>query len=127
MQQRGQKLQNKMDGRSPEALYCYPVFFSSVCRGCAAPADDLHLPEQSTHSHSLLPPCSGNAFLFPCRYARHKPLWITEWSSGGTGFENISGVPTRSMHDDYQMAAWVLAAVLNATDTPGTFLFRFWC
>ena len=48
-------------------------------------------------------------------HAPGKPLLITEWSSGSTSM--VNGTPP--LHDQWQMAAFVLAAVLNATDTPG--------
>jgi xylan 1,4-beta-xylosidase len=58
-----------------------------------------------------------------------KPLLITEWSSGGTGWVTLpDGSKVPPMHDEWQMAAWIVAAVLNATDTPGVSLaaYSYW-
>eukprot|EP01047_Picozoa_sp_COSAG01_P006656 COSAG01_NODE_244_length_20489_cov_21.366748_5_plen_1217_part_00 len=58
-----------------------------------------------------------------------KPLLITEWSSGGTGWVTLpDGNKAPPMHDEWQMAAWIIAAVLNATDTPGVSLaaYSYW-
>ena len=50
-----------------------------------------------------------------------KPLLITEWSSTPSSRDG-------GMHDSWQMAAFALAAVLNATDTEGIDLkaYSFW-
>ena len=58
-----------------------------------------------------------------------KPLLITEWSSGGTGWLMLpdeSKAPP--MHDEWQMGAWIIAAMLNVTDTPGIDLaaYSYW-
>lgn len=58
-----------------------------------------------------------------------KPLLITEWSSGATGWVKLEdGTKALSIHDDWQMAAWIFAAVLNATDTDGLSLsaYSYW-
>ena len=59
-----------------------------------------------------------------------KPLLITEWSSGGTGWVTLPDGVTKAppMHDSWRMGAWIIAAVLNATDTPGMNLaaYSYW-
>ena len=58
-----------------------------------------------------------------------KPLLITEWSSGGTGWVTLpDGSKAPPMHDEWEMGAWILGAVLNATDTPGIDLaaYSYW-
>jgi xylan 1,4-beta-xylosidase len=59
-----------------------------------------------------------------------KPLLITEWSSGGTGWVTLPDGVTKAppMHDSWRMGAWIIAAVLNATDTPGINLavYSYW-